>query len=53
MALPGGWLTVEEAEQLPEPNTSWMTDPWVREEFTTWLRYEGYGQTGRMEILSA
>ena len=40
MMLPRGWLTVEEAEQLPEPNTSWMTDPWVRAEFTAWL-YDG------------
>jgi hypothetical protein len=38
MALPGGWLTVEEAEQLPEPDTSWMTDPWRRTDFTAWLR---------------
>ncbi len=38
MALPGGWLTVEQAGQLPEPDTSWMTDPWVRQEFTAWLR---------------
>ena len=38
MALPDGWLTVEEAEQLPEPNTSWMTDPWEKAKFTAWLR---------------
>ena len=38
MALRGGWLTVEQAEQLPEPDTSWMTDPWVRADFTAWLR---------------
>lgn len=38
MALPDGWLTVAEAEELPEPNTWWMTDPWTREKFTAWLR---------------
>jgi hypothetical protein len=38
MGLLGGWLTVEEAEQLREPDTSWMTDPWNRAEFTAWLR---------------
>ena len=38
MMLPRGWLTMEQAEQLPEPNTSWMTEPWVRAEFTAWLR---------------
>ena len=38
MKLPHGWLTAEQAAELPEPNTSWMTDPWVREEFTAWLR---------------
>jgi hypothetical protein len=38
MMLPDGWLTAEEAEQLPKPNTSWMIDPWVRADFTAWLR---------------
>jgi len=38
MMLPEGWLTAEEAEELPQPNTSWMTDPWVRADFTAWLR---------------
>jgi hypothetical protein len=38
MMLPEGWLTAEEAEQLPQANTSWMTDPWVRADFTAWLR---------------
>ena len=38
MALPGGWLTAEEAEELPKPNTSWMTDPWRRADFTAWMR---------------
>ncbi len=38
MALPDGWLTVDEAEQLPQPYTAWMSDPWPREKFTAWLR---------------
>jgi hypothetical protein len=38
MELPKGWLTVEEAERLPEPDTSWMAEPWARAEFTAWLR---------------
>jgi hypothetical protein len=38
MALPEGWLPVDLAQQLPEPNTSWMRDPWVRATFTGWLR---------------
>jgi hypothetical protein len=37
MALPRGWFTVEEAGKLRLPNTSWMTDPWKREEFTEWM----------------
>jgi len=38
MLLPDGWLTVNEAERLPLPNTSWMTEPWTRESFTEWMR---------------
>ena len=38
MRLPDGWLTVEDAEELPEPNTWWMSDPWKRASFTAWLR---------------
>jgi hypothetical protein len=32
-----GWLTVREALNLPEPDTSWMTRPWPRKRFTAWL----------------
>jgi len=32
-----GWLTVREALRLPEPDTSWMRDPWRRSKFTSWL----------------
>jgi hypothetical protein len=31
------WLTVAEALQLPEPNTSWMSDPLPRAKFTSWM----------------
>jgi hypothetical protein len=33
---PGGWLTVGEALALPEPDTSWMSNPWPRSKFTGW-----------------
>ena len=29
-------LSVELAKQLPEPDTSWMDEPWPRERFTGW-----------------
>lgn len=31
------WLTVFEALQLPEPDTSWMDSPIPREQFTEWM----------------
>jgi hypothetical protein len=37
MSLPRGWLTVQEAMRLPEPDTSWMSSPIPRHEFTRWL----------------
>jgi hypothetical protein len=37
MPLTNGWLTVEEALGLPEPDTSWMSSPLSRREFTAWL----------------
>lgn len=38
MALPRGWLTVDQAQELRLPNTSWMTgEPWVRATFTEWM----------------
>jgi len=36
MALPRGWLSVREALLLPEPDTSWMTAPISRRQFTSW-----------------
>ncbi len=35
--LPHGWLTVRSAATLPEPDTSWMSHPLPRREFTAWL----------------
>lgn len=32
-----GWLTVANATKLPEPDTSWMTDPPKRGDFLFWL----------------
>jgi len=37
MPLPKGWLTVREALGLPEPDTSWMSSPLQRRDFTAWL----------------
>ncbi len=37
MALPHGWLTVDQARRVPEPDTSWMTSPIARTRFTAWL----------------
>jgi hypothetical protein len=37
MALPEGWLTVEEPQELLLPDTSWMDEPWSRKKFTGWL----------------
>jgi hypothetical protein len=37
MELPRGWLTVQEALRLPEPDTSWMGSPIPRDDFTRWL----------------
>ena len=31
------WLTVAEAMQLPEPDVSWMDNPWPRSKFVGWL----------------
>jgi hypothetical protein len=35
--LPHGWLSVESAMLLPEPDTSWMTSRIPRQRFTKWL----------------
>jgi hypothetical protein len=35
--LPQGWLPVDQAQKLPEADTSWMATPWPRSKFTGWL----------------
>ncbi len=37
LPLPSGWLTVKEAQMLPLPDTSWMSNPWPRSKFSKWL----------------
>jgi len=37
MPLAQGWRSVQEALRTPLPDTSWMSDPPTREEFTSWL----------------
>ena len=37
MPLSQGWRSVEEALQTPLPDTSWMSDPPTRDDFTAWL----------------
>ena len=37
LTFPSGWLTVQEAIQLPLPDTSWMSNPWPRSKFTKWM----------------
>ena len=37
LMLPDGWLSVENALQLPLPDTSWMTEPLTRQSFVNWL----------------
>ena len=34
------WLTVTEAQALPLPDTSWMTNPVSREKFMAWMKTE-------------
>ena len=36
-SLGSGWLAVDEAICLPEPDTSWMAKPMRRAEFSAWL----------------
>lgn len=37
MDLKRGWLTVRDAMKLPEPDTTWMSSPIPRRQFTQWL----------------
>ena len=36
--LPQGWLTIRDAQRLPEPDTSWMDNPIPRHQYTRWLK---------------
>jgi len=35
--LPGGWLPARECLKLPEPDTSWMSDPPTRVRYVAWM----------------
>ena len=37
LSLPKGWFTVREALELPQPVSTWMSNPWPRNKFTGWL----------------
>ena len=37
MPVHAGLLTVRQALDLPEPDNSWMSNPWPRSKFTEWL----------------
>jgi hypothetical protein len=37
LPLARGWLSVREAMKLPEPDTSWMSNPLSRKHFAGWL----------------
>jgi len=41
MPLSQGWLAVRDARLLPEPDTSWMTQPPRREDFFRWFPTTG------------
>jgi hypothetical protein len=47
MPLPSGWLTVREALRLPVPDTSWMSTPMPRSDFTAWLPVNLLSTSGR------
>ena len=34
------WLPVAEAQRLPYPDTSWMSNPVSRDQFTAWMQHE-------------
>ncbi|MGQ0552840.1 MAG: ribonuclease H-like domain-containing protein [Planctomycetota bacterium] len=37
LSLPRGWLSVREAQRLPEPDTSWMSSPPSRAAMVGWM----------------
>ena len=38
IARSGKLLSMASAEKLPQPDTSWMDEPWWRTKFTGWMR---------------
>ncbi len=42
-----GWVTVAEALQKPEPDTSWMDRPLSRREFTNWVLPRNANERGK------
>lgn len=42
LALPNGWLTVQQAYHLPLPDISWMPDPILRDDVVRWLLKGGH-----------
>ena len=38
--LRGGWIDVQNAVKLPDPDNSWMTEPLLRGQFTDWLKQD-------------
>lgn len=36
--MPEGWLAARDAQALPEPDTSWMSSPPQRADFTSWIK---------------
>lgn len=38
------WLPVTEAQRIPYPDTSWMSNPVSREQFTAWMQHEALPQ---------
>jgi hypothetical protein len=45
--LPQGWLTVREAMQLPQPDTSWMDRAIPRHTYTHWATSKGRREKNR------
>ena len=47
LSLRAGWLNVQQAMKLPQPDTGWMTEPMPREKFTEWLGPETANPEGK------
>jgi hypothetical protein len=42
------WLSVRDAQKLPEPDTSWMDAPAKRSDFTDWMNYSSLWPSVRL-----